>query len=226
MPKRTKTPPKPTPEAAAANLAAGLFDGDDATFEKLLDAFAAELDPRGAVESLLVAQAVQAARRLRRAARTEADAPPGDPAWSRYLGLAERGFYRALDALEDRRRRADGHDPVPVTDKDDDEETPEEDRPLDHWRDNWPKRVAVDPAVSPDWPVVRGTAITAESVMRLVDEGLADDDILDRLPALARADLYACIACDAAGKCGPRPAPAAAPPTRLPPARRPARRRS
>ncbi len=205
MPRPPATPPKPAPEAAAARIAAGLFDGDDATFERWLAAFAAELRPRGALESLLVAQAVQAARRLRRAARTEADAPPGDPAWSRYHALAERGFYRALDALDDR-RRADGRDPAPAAVEDEgDEAVPDDDRPLDHWRDHWPERVAVDPAVSPDWPVVRGTAITADSVMQLVDEGLADVDILARLPALARADLHACIACDAAGQCGPRP---------------------
>ncbi|MBX6311752.1 MAG: DUF433 domain-containing protein [Isosphaeraceae bacterium] len=53
------------------------------------------------------------------------------------------------------------------------------------------------------WPVVKGTTITAEHVMALLEEGYSEQTILSHYTELRPADIAACRACDAAGLCGP-----------------------
>jgi hypothetical protein len=65
-------------------LLIGRFGGNDEEFAIWLRQLQADLAPTSAVETLFVELILNAAVRLRRAAKWEADAPPGDPAMLRY----------------------------------------------------------------------------------------------------------------------------------------------
>ncbi|ABD88050.1 DUF433 domain-containing protein [Rhodopseudomonas palustris] len=54
-------------------------------------------------------------------------------------------------------------------------------------------RIVIDPAVLGGQPVIRGTTITVESVIGLMADGWKEPDILAKHPALAPADIAACL---------------------------------
>jgi uncharacterized protein (DUF433 family) len=55
-------------------------------------------------------------------------------------------------------------------------------------------RIAVDPKIMLGKPVVRGTRITVELILRKLSEGATEADLLDAYPQLTRSDLRAAIA--------------------------------
>ena len=56
------------------------------------------------------------------------------------------------------------------------------------------RRIEVDPNIMLGKPVVRGTRIPVELVLRKLGEGATVDDLCDAFPRLKADDVYACIA--------------------------------
>ena len=54
-------------------------------------------------------------------------------------------------------------------------------------------RIEVDPKVMIGKPVIRGTRITVELILRKLSEGASQSDLLDAYPRLTRADIQAAI---------------------------------
>jgi uncharacterized protein (DUF433 family) len=54
-------------------------------------------------------------------------------------------------------------------------------------------RIEVDPNVMMGKPVIRGTRITVELILRKLSEGAAETDLLDAYPRLAREDIQAAM---------------------------------
>ena len=54
-------------------------------------------------------------------------------------------------------------------------------------------RIEVNPKVMVGKPVIRGTRITVELILRKLSEGAKDEDILEAYPRLAREDIHAAI---------------------------------
>jgi uncharacterized protein (DUF433 family) len=55
-------------------------------------------------------------------------------------------------------------------------------------------RIEIDPKVMMGKPVIRGTRITVELILRKLSEGATQSDLLDAYPRLTRADIQACRA--------------------------------
>jgi uncharacterized protein (DUF433 family) len=56
------------------------------------------------------------------------------------------------------------------------------------------ERIIVDPQIHFGKPVVKGTRITVQSVLELVNEGLTFDQIMqDYYPDLKKDDIHACL---------------------------------
>jgi uncharacterized protein (DUF433 family) len=55
-------------------------------------------------------------------------------------------------------------------------------------------RIEVDPNVMMGKPIIRGTRITVELILRKLAEGAAEADLLDAYPRLKREDIRAAIA--------------------------------
>ena len=55
-------------------------------------------------------------------------------------------------------------------------------------------RIEIDPNVMMGKPVIRGTRIKVELVLRKLAEGATEDDLLDAYPRLTRKDIRAAIA--------------------------------
>jgi len=55
------------------------------------------------------------------------------------------------------------------------------------------KRIAVDPKVMVGKPVIRGTRITVELLLRLLAQGLTFKEILEEYPHLTREDIAAAL---------------------------------
>jgi len=55
-------------------------------------------------------------------------------------------------------------------------------------------RIKVDPEAMVGKPVIRGTRITVELILRKLDEGATEEDLLDAYPRLTRQDIQASIA--------------------------------
>lgn len=55
-------------------------------------------------------------------------------------------------------------------------------------------RIAVDPKVMLGKPVIRGTRIPVELILRKLTEGATEADLLDAYPRLTRADIRAAVA--------------------------------
>jgi len=60
------------------------------------------------------------------------------------------------------------------------------------------KRVVINPKVMAGKPVIRGTRISVEHIMRELAGGMSTDDLLDAHPRLAAADIQAACAYAAA----------------------------
>jgi len=54
-------------------------------------------------------------------------------------------------------------------------------------------RVEIDPKVMLGKPVIRGTRITVELILRKLSEGATEVDLLDAYPRLTREDIQAAI---------------------------------
>ena len=55
-------------------------------------------------------------------------------------------------------------------------------------------RIEIDPAVLIGNPVIRGTRIPVELVLRKLSEGASEADLLDAYPRLTREDIQATLA--------------------------------
>ena len=56
------------------------------------------------------------------------------------------------------------------------------------------ERIEINPAVMLGKPVIRGTRIPVELVIRKLGEGATEADLLDAYPRLTRADIQAALA--------------------------------
>ena len=54
--------------------------------------------------------------------------------------------------------------------------------------------IIVDPTILGGKPVVRGTRISVELLLRKLSEGASVDDLLEAYPRLTKADIHAAIA--------------------------------
>jgi uncharacterized protein (DUF433 family) len=54
-------------------------------------------------------------------------------------------------------------------------------------------RIEIDPTVMMGKPVIRGTRIPVELLLRKLAEGATEADLLDAYPRLTRADIHAAI---------------------------------
>jgi uncharacterized protein (DUF433 family) len=54
-------------------------------------------------------------------------------------------------------------------------------------------RISIDPAVMLGKPVIQGTRITVELILRKLGEGASEADLLDAYPALSRKDIQAAL---------------------------------
>lgn len=54
-------------------------------------------------------------------------------------------------------------------------------------------RIEINPKVMMGKPVIRGTRIPIELVLRKLSEGLSEDELLDAYPRLTRADIRATL---------------------------------
>src|SRR3990172_2080429 len=54
-------------------------------------------------------------------------------------------------------------------------------------------RIEINPAILAGKPIIRGTRITVELILRKLSEGATEADLLDAYPRLARADIQAAI---------------------------------
>jgi len=55
-------------------------------------------------------------------------------------------------------------------------------------------RIEINPAIMLGKPVIRGTRIPVEIIIRKLSEGASEADLLDAYPRLSRADLQAALA--------------------------------
>ncbi len=55
-------------------------------------------------------------------------------------------------------------------------------------------RIEINPKVMMGKPVIRGTRITVELLLRKLGEGATEGDLLEAYPQLAREDIHAAIA--------------------------------
>ena len=59
----------------------------------------------------------------------------------------------------------------------------------------WPMngRISIKPDVCNGWPVVRGTPISAQTVLEFLAGGDSAEDVLEEYAGLTRADVQACL---------------------------------
>jgi uncharacterized protein (DUF433 family) len=55
------------------------------------------------------------------------------------------------------------------------------------------ERIEIDPEVMQGTPVVRGTRVPVELLLRMLAEGASLDDLLDAYPRLTADDIRACL---------------------------------
>jgi len=56
------------------------------------------------------------------------------------------------------------------------------------------QRISIDPQVMTGKPVIRDTRIPVELIVRMLAQGIAEDDILQEYPRLEREDIRASLA--------------------------------
>lgn len=59
---------------------------------------------------------------------------------------------------------------------------------------NYPNRIVIDPKIMVGKPIIKGTRITVEQVLKLLAQGVTIEEILEDYPHLARRDVLAAIA--------------------------------
>ena len=57
----------------------------------------------------------------------------------------------------------------------------------------WENRIEINPAIMLGKPVIRGTRIPVELIIRKLSEGATQSDLLDAYPRLAREDIQAAL---------------------------------
>jgi uncharacterized protein (DUF433 family) len=55
------------------------------------------------------------------------------------------------------------------------------------------ERIVIDPDICNGQPIIRGTRITARTVLEFLAAGDSVDDVLEEYPTLQREDVLACI---------------------------------
>ena len=55
------------------------------------------------------------------------------------------------------------------------------------------ERIVIDPEICNGRPVVRGTRITAQTVLEFLAAGDSVEEVLEEYPTLTRADVQACL---------------------------------
>ena len=55
------------------------------------------------------------------------------------------------------------------------------------------ERITIDPDICNGRPVVRGTRITAQTVLEFLAAGDSTEDVLEEYPSLTREDVQACL---------------------------------
>jgi len=55
------------------------------------------------------------------------------------------------------------------------------------------ERIAIDPKVMSGKPVIRGTRIPVELIVRMVGQGISDEEILREYPRLVQDDIRAAV---------------------------------
>jgi uncharacterized protein (DUF433 family) len=60
------------------------------------------------------------------------------------------------------------------------------------------ERIEIDPAVMMGKPVIRGTRITVELILRKLAEGVSENELLEDYPHITREDVRAAVAYGAA----------------------------
>jgi uncharacterized protein (DUF433 family) len=55
------------------------------------------------------------------------------------------------------------------------------------------ERITIDPAVCNGRPVIRGTRITAQTILEFLGAGDSIEDVLEEYSSLTREDILACI---------------------------------
>ena len=56
------------------------------------------------------------------------------------------------------------------------------------------ERIEINPEVMLGKPIIRGTRITVELLLRKLSEGLSETELLDAYPRLVKADIQAALA--------------------------------
>lgn len=54
-------------------------------------------------------------------------------------------------------------------------------------------RIVIDPKICNGRPIIRGTRITAQTILEFLGAGDSIDEVLQESPSLAREDVLACI---------------------------------
>ena len=60
--------------------------------------------------------------------------------------------------------------------------------------ERWIERITIDPQVMVGKPVIRGTRIPVELIVRMLSQGIAEADILREYPRLQPEDIQAALA--------------------------------
>ena len=60
--------------------------------------------------------------------------------------------------------------------------------------DNLLERIEINPEVMLGKPVIKGTRVTVELIVRKLSEGATEDDLLDGYPRLTKTDIQAALA--------------------------------
>lgn len=55
------------------------------------------------------------------------------------------------------------------------------------------RRIIIDPKIMAGKPVIRGTRLTVQHVLKMLADGLTAEEILQEHPALNRDDISACL---------------------------------
>lgn len=58
---------------------------------------------------------------------------------------------------------------------------------------DWHERIAVDPKIMVGKPVIRGTRIPVELIVRMLGQGISEEEILEEYPRLHAEDIRAAL---------------------------------
>jgi uncharacterized protein (DUF433 family) len=59
---------------------------------------------------------------------------------------------------------------------------------------DWKERIVIDPGILVGKPVIKGTRLAVEFIIKLLAQGWAEEDILQNYPGITRQDIQACLA--------------------------------